>query len=126
MNVSEVMNNEAIFCTADMRVSEIKYLLKKYDYDEIVVIDSEEERHPIGVISLADMDTEEVESMDIPSDASAVDCMRIIPAVIYQTTSLEESLNVMRSNAMEHLAVVDLNGHITGVLDKKSVTNILM
>lgn len=126
MNVLEVMNQDPIVCTADMRVAEIKYLLKKYEYDELVVLDSSEDRHPIGVIALKDMDTDEAEHSDIPSDVSAVDCMRSIPAVIYQTTSLEESLNVMRLNDMDQVAVVDLNGHFTGVINKKAVTNILM
>lgn len=124
--ISEVMIHNPIVCTTDTRVAEIKHLMKKYDYEEILVLDSIGEGHPVGFIRLNDMQTEDAEEAEIPSDVSAAECMRIIPAVVSEMSSLNDSLNIMREHYMERIPVVDLSGHFTGLLEKKSVTKILM
>lgn len=120
------MNYNPVFCTADTRVADVKYLLKKYDYDEILVLDSVEKKHPIGFVSLVDMETPEAQEADIPSDVSAEECMRPISAVVLQNSSLDECMNVMRANHMERIPVVDLNGHFAGMLEKDVVTKMIM
>lgn len=124
--VSSVMNQEAMFCTTDTRIAEIKYLLKKYDYDEIIVLDSLETKHPVGLVGMEDMSTHDVEDSDIPSDISARECMRAIPAVVEQNSTLDECMNIMRANHLESIPVVDLNGHFTGILDREEVVKIIM
>lgn len=123
--VTDVMMTDPVLCTSDMRVAEIKYLLKKYNYDEMLVVDSLEEKHPIGLVSLADMDLPEIEDVDMPSDVSALECMREIPAVVLDSSTLEECLNVMRANHLERIPVVDLNGHFEGIIEKDQIAKTL-
>jgi CBS domain-containing protein len=123
--VTDVMMTDPVLCTSDMRVAEIKYLLKKYDYDEMLVVDSLEEKHPIGLVSLADMDLPEIEEAEIPSDVSALECMREIPAVVLDSSTLEECLNIMRANHLERIPVVDLNGHFEGIIEKDQIAKTL-
>lgn len=115
------MVTNPVLCTPDMRVAEIKYLLKKYDYDEILVVDSLDTKHPVGLVSLADMDLPEIEHADMPSDVSALECMREIPAVVLDSSTLEECLNVMRANHLERIPVVDLNGHFEGLVERDDI-----
>lgn len=124
--VNEIMNTDPMFCTSETRIAEIKHLLKKYDYKEILVLDSEKDRHPIGVVSMEDMTAEAIEHSSLPSDTSAVECMRSIPAVVSENSSFEECLNVMRNNHMDFIPVVDFNGHMTGIVEKDQLTKILM
>lgn len=119
--VTDVMVTNPVLCTPDMRVAEIKYLLKKYDYDEILVVDSLDTKHPVGLVSLADMDLPEIEQADMPSDVSALECMREIPAVVLDSSTLEECLNVMRANHLERIPVVDLNGHFEGLVERDDI-----
>lgn len=119
--VTDVMMTDPIVCTSDMRVAEIKYLLKKYDYDEMLVVDSLKEKHPIGLVSLADMDLPDIEGAEIPSDVSALECMREIPAVVLDSSTLEECLNVMRANHLDRIPVVDLNGHFEGIVERDQI-----
>jgi len=123
--VTDVMMTDPILCTSDMRVAEIKYLLKKYDYDEMFVVDTMDDKHPIGLVSLADMDLPHIENADIPSDVSALECMRGIPAVVLDSSTLEECLNIMRANHMERIPVVDLNGHFEGIIEKDQIAKSL-
>ena len=59
--ITDLMNVNPELCTSDMRVSEIKYLLKKYDYDEMIVVDSIDKKNLVGLVSLADMESISVE-----------------------------------------------------------------
>lgn len=121
--VTDLMNANPVLCTADMRVAEVKYLLKKYDYDEIVVVDSIDKKNPIGLLCLNDMESEYVEEAEMPSDVSALECMRKISAVILNTSSLEECMNIMRDNHLERIPVVDLNGHFEGIVVRNNIKN---
>ena len=123
--VTDVMKTDPVLCTSDMRVAEIKYLLKKYDYDEMLVVDSLDEKHPIGYVSLADMDAPDIEQAEIPSDMSALDCMREVPAVVLDSSTLEECMNVMRTNHLERIPVVDINGHLEGMIEKDQIAKII-
>jgi CBS domain-containing protein len=124
--VTDIMMTNPVLCTSDMRIGEIKYLLKKYDYKEMLVVDSIDEKHPIGLVSLADMDLLDIEQIDIPSDVSALECMREIPAVVLNSSTLEECLNVMRANYLDRIPVVDLNGHVEGIIEKDQIVNLLL
>lgn len=124
--VTDVMVTNPILCTSDMRVAEIKYLLKKYDYDEILVVDSLDAKRPIGLVSLADMDAPDIEQAGIPSDVSAVECMRELPAVVLDSSTVEECLNIMRANHLERIPVVDLNGHFEGIVERDLIGKNMM
>lgn len=119
--VTDVMIMNPVLCTTDMRVAEIKYLLKKYDYEEILVVDSLETKNPVGLVSLADMDVQDIEQAEIPSDVSALECMRKIPSVILNSSTLEECLNIMRDGQLERIPVVDLNGHLEGIVERNKI-----
>ena len=120
--VTDLMNVNPVLCTSDMRVAEIKYLLKKYDYDEMIVVDSLIGKSPIGLVSLSDMDNDDIEEAEMPSDVSALECMRKIPSVVLNTSTLDECLNIMRDSRVERIPVVDFNGHLEGIIEKDSIT----
>lgn len=67
---------------------------------------------------MEDMTAEAIEHSSLPSDTSAVECIRSIPAVVSENSSFEECLNVMRNNHMDFIPVVDFNGHMTGIVEK--------
>lgn len=124
--VTEIMKKDLMFCTSETRIAEIKHLLKRYNYEEILVLDSDRDRHPIGLVSLEDMASDAIEHSAIPSDTSAVECMRSIPAVVSEESTFEECLNVMRNNHLSFIPVVDINGHVKGIVEKDQLTKLLM
>ena len=126
IELTKIMNHEPIFCTQDTRIAEIKYLLKKYDCDELIVLDSEIEKHPVGLVSLTDTNTDDVEDCEMPSDVSASECMRAIPAVVGVNSTLDECMNIMRANHLERIPVVDMNGHMNGVLERDELARLLL
>lgn len=124
--VNEIMNHDPMFCTPETRIAEIKHLLKKYDFDEILVVDNEAEKHPIGFVGLDDVSGPAIEGSALPSDMSAVECMRSMPAVVFENSTWEECLNVMRANHMDRIPVVDLDGHMAGLIERAELTRLMM
>lgn len=125
-SINEIMRHEPMYCTPETRIAEIKHLLKKYDFEEILVVDNEKEKHPIGFISMEDVSGPAIEESAIPSDMSAIECMRSMPAVICENSSFEECLSVMRANHMNRIPVVDLNGHIAGMVEREELVRLMM
>lgn len=120
-HVGDVMTRDQAYCTTDTRIAEIKYLMKKYDYEEILVVDTVIGKRPVGVISEEDMEGEFIEKSEIPSDVSAAECMRSVPSVISEESSLEECLRAMEESHMSHLPVVDEAGHYIGNITKRNI-----
>ncbi len=118
--ISNLMSHP-IVCTKDTRIAEIKHLLKKYDYDEILVVDSNYLMHPIGLLGPNDVENDEINNLSVPSNRSAEECMRKIEAVVLENSSIDECLNVLRGNDIDSLPVVDLSGHLKGVIYKKDL-----
>jgi CBS domain-containing protein len=119
--VGDVMIRDQAYCTTETRIAEIKYLMKKYDYEEILVVDTVIGKKPVGVISEADMEAEFIGISEIPSDVSAAECMRPVPAVINEESSLEECLTAMEESHMSHLPVIDGVGHYIGHITKRNI-----
>jgi predicted transcriptional regulator len=122
--VIDFMNKNPISCSRWTRIAEIKYLLSKYNKEELFVVDDED--HPIGIVGFDDVETDEIEKLEIPSDMSALECMRQIPVVVMNNSTLTESLNIMRANHVDELAVVDGNGRMEGIISKDTITKIIM
>ncbi len=123
-HVTDFMNHDPMYVTSSTRIAEIKYLLSKYDLDELVVVD--DNKYPIGIVAFNDVETDEIEGMSIPSDTSAIECMRQIPSVVMNNSTLEESLNVMRLNHMDSIVVVDGNGKLEGTINQDVIKKIIM
>lgn len=119
--VNEVMIKDPILCTHDTRIAQIKYLMQKYDYDEIFVVDSDENKKPIGIIHEEDLEAKTVEESPIPSDVSAEQCMKKIPAIVNEYSTVDECLKLMDLNHMDRIPVIDGSGHCCGIVDKHEI-----
>lgn len=122
--VTDFMNRDPLYVAGTTRIAEIKYLLSKYDLNELLVVD--ESKHPIGLVALTDVETDEIDAKNIPSDMSAIECMRPIPSVVMNNSTLEESLNIMRLNHMDNIVVVDGNGKLKGTINQDVIKKIIM
>ena len=96
-NKVETINNyltRPIYCTQDTRIAEVRYLLKKYENDEILVLDSAEEGHPVGMIKFSDT---EIAPHDehLPYDESAQELMTELSTVVRPDTSVEVCLDTV-------------------------------
>lgn len=118
--VGEVMHENPEFCTLETRVPDIKYLMKKYDYKEMAVVNTE--HVPVGVVSVESLLDEALEDYIHPFDVKAAERMKPISAVVTKETSLEDCLKIMDSNHLSSLPVVDNEGHYCGIIKKSDIS----
>ncbi len=114
--VSDVMKNNLEFCVAETRVPDILYLMKKYDYQDIFVVDNK--LIPIGIIHEDALSDERLQNILHPFDVKAAECMEDISATISKDSTIEEGLAILNNVHKMALPVVDKDGHICGMVKK--------
>ncbi|MDD4974548.1 MAG: CBS domain-containing protein [Bacteriovorax sp.] len=117
--VSEVMKTHLEFCNPETRVPDLKYIIKKYDYDEVVIEDSD--RHPLGIVNGEAVSDEALKNKLHPFDVRAGNLMTRISVNVRKDASIEECLKLMDSNQITVMPVVDEQGHCLGVVKKKDL-----
>ena len=118
--VSEVMKAHPEFCNLETRVPDLLYILKKYNYDEIVVVDSD--RHPLGIVQVESVSDRAMKNTLHPFDVKAGKLMKSISATVKQDASFRECLKVMENNHLNIVPVVDDEGHCLGLVKKEDLT----
>lgn len=117
--VAEVMHENPEFCTLETRAPDIIYLMKKYDYKQMAVVNSE--HVPVGMIASEAVSDEALEDFVHPFDVKASERMKPIQAVVKKETTLEDCLNLMELHHQTTLPVVDELGHYCGVISKADI-----
>lgn len=117
--VAEVMHENPEFCTLETRVPDIKYLMKKYDYKEMAVVNAE--HVPVGVVSAESVSDQALEEYLHPFDIKAAERMKATSVAVKKETSLEDCLKIMESNHLSSLPVVDDEGHYCGIVKKSDL-----
>lgn len=116
--VKDYLTLKTPLCTPLTSIENINRIMDENGADELFVIDSMEERRLVGVIYKEDIDElSRLEAVD-PNSLSAQRCMRLAPACANEETSLLECQQILDDNHLDHLAVVDNEGHFCGTYDR--------
>ena len=117
--VLAVMKYHPEYCNKETKIGELMYVLKKYNYQEIYILNSE--HRPIGIINKDDIHLEEMAKKIDPFDMSAEKLMTNITVVINKNSTLLECQKLMDKNQLDVLPVVDENGQYLGVVKKEDL-----
>lgn len=90
MQVKEMMTRNPACCTADTSLAEVAQMMIERDCGEIPIIEDEESRLPIGVITDRDIVCRAVADKRNPLDLTAADCMTKPIVTATPNMSLEE------------------------------------
>lgn len=117
----EVMRKNVEFCVPETRASDMKYLMKRYNYDDLLVVDNMNELHLIGVVHGNALSDDSLKDVLHPFDVKAKSRMEKIPAIVSRNTSIEECLELMERNHMSLLPVIDTDGHCCGIVKREDL-----
>lgn len=112
--VNEVMKQHSEFCNLETRVPDLKYIFKKYNYDEVVIVD--DERHPLGIVKSDSLTDDALKNILHPFDIKAQKIMIKIPISVKNTATVEDCLKLMKENHISLLPVTDDFGHTLGIV----------
>lgn len=117
--VSEVMKEHSGFCSTEARVAEIKFLMQKYDYKEMPVLNAE--HVPVGLINFDAVSDFALDYLDQPFYLKAEELMKHITVSVKKETTIGECLRVMEANHLTIIPVVDEEEHYCGVVKKTDI-----
>ena len=114
-NVEELMTINHHCCSSGNSLQEVSKLIEKNNCTEIVIIDNEIDKHPIGIISEHDITSECARGMN-PQQRNAKDIMRKIPAIIQSSMDIEQCLRILEIEKLQRAPVVDNEGKYCGMI----------
>ena len=121
MNVKDIMTKDPACCTAETSLQEVAQIMVDHDCGCVPVVDSEESKIPVGMITDRDITTRVVAEGKNPLDLTAADAMTPTVVSVTPETSIEECCNVMESSQIRRVAVVDANGSCCGIVAQADI-----
>jgi predicted transcriptional regulator len=117
--VSEVMKRHEEFCNIETRAPELLYIFKKYNYDDVVIVDLD--HHPIGIVNKETVSDEALKDILHPFNLKAEKLMSSVKMTLGMELSIDESLKIMEKNNLNIAPVVDNHGQCLGVVKKEDL-----
>ncbi len=100
------------------------YLMKHARASALVIVDDEEARRPLGLITEADIVRTVADGKDV-NEVRIHDLMTTDPTVITGATSVRNAAESMIAGHFRHLPVVD-DGRLIGIVDIRDVCQALL
>lgn len=121
MNVGEIMTKDPACCTPDTGLQEVAQLMVENDCGCIPVVDAEDSKMPIGMITDRDITCRVVANGQNPLDLTAQDAMTSTVVSVTPDTTIEECCNLMEESQIRRVAVVDENGACCGIIAQADI-----
>ena len=121
MTVASVMTENPACCTPNSSLTEVARLMVDNDCGEIPVVEDMMSRKLAGVITDRDIATRIVAAGKNSADAKACDCMTTPCVSVTPETSLENCCEVMETNKIRRVPVVDELGGVVGIVSLADV-----
>lgn len=116
MTVGQICNRHLITATKDSDLTSAAALMREKHVGYVVVVDSEETRRPIGVLTDRDIVVNVVALKADPALLTVGDVMTQRVLITDEQSSLDAALVQMRRNGIRRLPVVGPAGGLVGVL----------
>lgn len=115
------MTTEPTICTPLTSIENIQKLMTEKSTKEVWVVDTILEKHLVGTINEKDI-LEKARTMEVePTSLNAEQCMRPISVKVRENVTLEECDRILDEKKVDHLVIVDEEGHLCGVYNPASL-----
>lgn len=121
MRVRDIMTDSPACCTADTNLQEVAKMMVENDCGCIPIVESEDSKIPVGMVTDRDITVRAVAEGNNPLDLTAGDVMTPSVVAVTPETSLEECCNIMEDKQIRRIAVVDGNGACCGILAQADI-----
>lgn len=116
MQVKEVMTANPACCTTDTPLPEVARMMVDKDCGEIPVVENNESRIPVGVVTDRDIVCRTVAKNKNPLLLTAADCMSTSIVTVTPDTPVQECCRIMEEKQIRRVPVVDASGACCGIV----------
>ena len=124
-HVIDIMTIEPACCTPDTRLPEVAKLMLKNDCGEIPVIDNEETRKPVGVITDRDIVCRSIAVDNNPLEIPVSEVMSSPALTVPFNMRTEECCHFMAKHGVRRILVVDKDGQLYGIVSQADLARFL-
>jgi CBS domain-containing protein len=121
MKVEEIMTKNPACGTSTTSLREIANMMIENDCGCIPIVENEENKKPIGMITDRDITIRTVAHGKNPLEMVAGEVMTEQVVTVSTDTSVEDCCNKMEDNQIRRIAVVDENGGCCGIVAQADV-----
>lgn len=121
MQVKDIMTSNPGCCTPGTSLEEVAKMMVDHDCGCIPVVDGNDTKMPVGMITDRDITCRVVAQGKNPLELTARDAMTSTVLSVTPETSLEDCLNLMEDGQVRRIAVVDENGAVCGILAQADI-----
>lgn len=121
MFVKEIMTENPACCTSDSSLQEVAKMMLDNDCGAIPVVEDNKHKRPIGVVTDRDITIRTIAKGDNPLNMTAKSVMTKNVFTVTPETSVEECVNLMETNQVRRILVVDENGNCIGMVAQADI-----
>lgn len=125
LTVRDVMTENPACCTPETKLPEVARMMVECDCGEIPVVDEQETRRPVGVITDRDITVRTVAQGRNPLELTARECMSVNPVTIEPDASLDDASALLADHQLRRLPVIDEQGRLCGIVAQADIANSL-
>lgn len=115
MNCGEIAKKPAVAITPDKTIEEAAALMAQHRVGLLVIVDKENPKKPIGVISERDIIRGIAQKTPLTATVDKVGTMRNF-VYVYDYEPITAAARKMRQHNVRHVVVVDKEGNLYGVI----------
>ena len=122
MQVRDIMTSDPACCTPDASLVEVARMMVDYDCGEIPVVESQDNKKPVGVVTDRDIVVRTLGARLDPTDMTAGEVMSTPVVTVTPDTSFEDCKRVLEEKQIRRVPVVDENGAVVGIVALADIT----
>lgn len=120
-SLSTMMTKDPAVCTPETPLREVAQMMKRNDCGEIPVVESEQSRKPVGVVTDRDIATRIVAEGGDTASAVASDAMSSPATTVHQDADFDEVCDLMEQEQIRRIVVVDDRGNVCGIVAQADI-----
>jgi CBS domain-containing protein len=121
MLVKEIMTENPACCTAESNLQEVAKMMLDNDCGAIPVVEDNNHKRPIGVVTDRDITVRTVAKGENPLNMSAKSVMTKNVFTVTPDTTVEECVNLMEEHQVRRVPVVDDDGNCIGMVAQADI-----
>ena len=121
MKVKEIMTANPAYATVNTSLPDVARIMVEFDCGCVPVIENDNNKKPIGVITDRDITIRTVSHGKDPLNMVAGETMTDFIITVTPETDVKECLDKMEQNQIRRMVVVDENGDLCGILAQADI-----
>lgn len=121
MKVREIMTENPAFATVNTSLHDVAQMMAEKDFGSIPVIESEENKIPIGVITDRDIALRTIAHNKNPLNMIVGEVMTDSVITVTREMSVEDCIATMEKNQIRRVLVVDDAGNLNGIVAQADI-----